>query len=160
MTTKVSPELTLLIHHSLLDKSGINAFNATVAGNIHFKAGSLEDAAKKGKHLKHRVWRRHITGINWALEGLFIDLDGSRTALWSWPASQEQMAARPGVKFDLNAEIQNSESTRIALLKNQTSPYPIPCQGYRSDCGFEWKCFDHYGSVCKIAQYLGHVFLL
>lgn len=36
MTTKVSPELTLLIHHSPLDKSGINAFNATVAGNHPF----------------------------------------------------------------------------------------------------------------------------
>lgn len=37
-------------------------------------------------------------------------------APWPWPASQEQMVARPEVKFDLNVEIQNSKSTTFALL--------------------------------------------
>lgn len=37
-------------------------------------------------------------------------------ALWPWPASQEQMVARPEVKFDLNVEIQNSKTT-FALFK-------------------------------------------
>lgn len=88
---------------------------------IHFKAGSLEDAAKKGKHLKHRVGRGHITGICRAslqrLRWCRPPPCYQKPALWPWPASQEQMVARPEVKFDLNAEIQNSKSTRIALLK-------------------------------------------
>lgn len=89
---------------------------------IHFKADSLETAAKKGKHLKHRVGEGYVSGIWWAARPLFRVWDGSSQpfypgpAPWPWPASQEQMVAGPEVKFDLNVEIQNSK-TRFALLK-------------------------------------------
>lgn len=90
---------------------------------IHFKAGSLETAAKKGKHLKHTVGKRvHQRDMlsnkasSWSLRWLQPLPFYWGPAPWPWPASQEQMVARPEVKFDLNVEIQNSESTTFALL--------------------------------------------
>lgn len=99
---------------------------------IHFKHNSLETAAKKGKHLKHRVGKgyrqRDMPSSEASLESLrwFEPLPFYRGPVpWPWPASQEQMVARPAVKFDLNVEIQNSK-TAFALLK--FSPRHLPAR--------------------------------
>lgn len=99
---------------------------------IHFKHNSLETAAKKGKHLKHRIGKgyrqRDVPSSEASLESLrwFQPLPFYRGPVpWPWPASQEQMVARPAVKFDLNVEIQNSKST-FALLK--FSPHHLPAR--------------------------------
>lgn len=72
--------------------------------------------------------RAHHRDILSSIRPLCRSLKNQNPALWPWPASQEQMVARPEVKFDLNAEIQNSKSTRIALLKMHPSHLLSPAR--------------------------------
>lgn len=123
---------------------------------IHFKAGSPEDAAKKGKHLKHRVAREHFSRSCWAIglphggrDGVGLFPFYHRPALWPWPASQEQMVARPGVKFDLNAEIQNSNRTTIALLTVYPPHMLSPCQDHRRGGGSDIEAFDRFAMCVR-----------
>lgn len=69
---------------------------------IHFKAGSLEDEAKKGR-TPETQGRGKGTSQGYAelyraslqsLRGCLL-LRHQKPTLWPWPASQEQMVARP-----------------------------------------------------------------
>lgn len=147
MTTKVSQELTLLIHHSQLDKSGINSRR---------QSSILKLAPWRMRLKRENTWNTgwgEITGVFRALWGLFIGPEMApascllyhKPAPWPWTASQEQMVSGPEVKFDPNAEIANSKSVGMALFKKSIlfiSPPAGPTAG-----GL-WDTFYHFASVC------------
>lgn len=78
-------------------------------------------------------------------------------ALWTWPASQEQMVARPEGKFDLNVDIQNPKSTTIGLLKSYPPHFLSPA--WTTVGGEALSPLTIFELRAKIPAYLGHVFL-